>query len=192
MTLDLPIRSFKNAKDWQTWLEKNHTKPDGIWLKFYKKSSGIKSIYYPEALEVALCYGWIDAQAKGLDDKAYLQRFTPRRSKSVWSKVNTLKAERLIKEGRMKPAGLAAIKAAKADGRWEKAYHSSSTAETPKDFMDALGKNKKAKLFFESLSKVHKYAIYYRLNEAKRPETRAKRMKHFLDLMKRQEKFKLM
>lgn len=186
------ILSFKSQTAWQRWLDKNHLKSDGIWLRFYKKKSGIKSVYYPQALEEALCYGWIDSQLKSYDEVSYLQKFTPRRKKSVWSKVNTLKVQKLIEEGRMKTAGHAQIKAAKDDGRWDKAYHSSSTMELPEDFLKLLSKYKRAHAFYHTLPKQHKYAIAYRLQEAKLPETKKKRMKFFIELLKRKEKFSLM
>lgn len=151
---DLPFFSFKNQKEWETWLSANYFST-GIWMRFYKKASGIETVTYAEALEVALCYGWIDGQARRFDETSYLQRFTPRRKKSVWSKINTKHVERLIKEGRMKESGMKAVEEAKADGRWEKAYDSPSTMTIPDDFLNELKGNKKAYDFFQTLSKTN-------------------------------------
>ena len=188
MPIDLPIRPFKTAQAWQSWLFKNHAKTPGLWLRFYKKASGVKTVVYAEALEVALCYGWIDSQVKSYDAASYIQKFTPRGPKSVWSKINVGKVERLIKEKKMRAAGLKAVHAAKQDGRWAKAYDSPATMQVPADFLAALSKNKKAKAFFDSLSRANHYAIAYRLHEAKRPETREKRFKEFLNMMAKGQK----
>src|SRR6266581_6946140 len=147
---DLPIKSFKSADAFEKWLAKNHSKSRGIWLRFFKKNSGIPSIYYPGALDVALCHGWIDAQLKSFDASSYLQRFTPRRPRSGWSKRNTQHAKRLIKEGRMQPAGLAQINAAKRDGRWKVAYESPKKMKIPADFLNELQKTAKAHAFFQT------------------------------------------
>jgi uncharacterized protein YdeI (YjbR/CyaY-like superfamily) len=186
---DLEIIHFKTQKELERWLQKNQKKSNGIWLHFYKKDSGVKSIGWQDAVEAGLCYGWIDGQAKPFDEQSWLQRFTPRRARSTWSKKNTDHAERLIKLGRMKPGGLAEVEKAKADGRWDKAYDSPSNMKAPEDLLKALEKNKKAKAFFESLSKTNKYAINWRLQTAKKPETRAKRMKMILEMLKKGEKF---
>src|SRR5258708_872304 len=186
---NLPIKVFKTQKDWEKWLVKNHTKPEGVWLKFYKKASGIKSLNYAEALNVALMFGWIDGQARGLDEKAYLQRFTQRRSKSPWSKINIDHIARLTKAGRMKSAGLAAVEQAKANGQWANAYHGQSKMVMPKHFLKKLAKNKKGLEFYETLNRTNKYAIYYRLNDAKKPETRERRMKAFIEMLSKHEKF---
>jgi uncharacterized protein YdeI (YjbR/CyaY-like superfamily) len=148
---ELPILPFVNKKKWADWLAKQHDKSTGVWLKLAKKDSGIPSITYEEALDIALCYGWIDGQKKGFDDKYWLQKFTPRGTKSIWSKINTEKAERLIASGEMKPAGLKAIQLAKQDGRWESAYASQKNISVPEDFQAALEKNKKALAFFDRL-----------------------------------------
>src|SRR5688572_9910969 len=140
-----PIMFFSSQKEWETWLASNHAKSDGIWMKFAKKASGVTSTNYAEALDVALCYGWIDGQAKSIDDTYYLQKFTPRRAKSIWSKRNVGKVAELIAAGKMKPSGLAAIEAAKADGRWEQAYDSPKNSTMPDDFQAVLDKNPKAK-----------------------------------------------
>lgn len=188
-TFDLPIKAFKTSNDWEKWLAKNYSKPAGIWLRFFKKASGVKTVNYAEALDVALCYGWIDGQANKYDDKSYLQRFTPRRKRSVWSKRNIEHISRLKKLGRMKPAGIAAIAEAKKNGRWANAYHPQSKATLPEDFLEALGKNKKAKKFFETLDKVNIYAIYFRLNSAVKPGTRERKIKMIIEMFKKGQRF---
>lgn len=167
---------FKTQKEWEVWLKKNHAQSDGLWIKFAKKTSGITSTNYAEALDVALCYGWIDGQSKSLDDLYYIQKFTPRRAKSIWSKRNIGKVEELIAAGKMQPAGQAAIDAAKADGRWAQAYDSPRNSTVPDDFQAVLDKNSKAKVFFESLNKTNRYAVLWRIQTAKKPETRASRI----------------
>lgn len=184
---NIPILYFKTQNEWQEWLNTNHTST-GIWLRFYKKASGIATVTYAEALEVALCYGWIDGQVKKYDDQSYLQRFTPRRPKSIWSKINTQHVERLIKEGKMKPSGLKAVENAKADGRWQQAYDSPSTMKIPEDFLTELSKSTKAKAFFDTLSKSNIYAIAYRLQTAKKPETRERRKRQLLEMLAKGEK----
>lgn len=184
-----PTLSFKTPKSWNTWLSKHFHDEDGIWLRFFKKDSGEKSITYAEALEEALCYGWIDGQAKKYDDKSWVQRFTPRRKRSIWSKRNIGIAEKLMQEGRMKPSGQKEFETAKADGRHKNAYDSPRNMEVPTDFLKELGKNKKAKTFFESLNKSNTYAIAWRLQTAKKPETRERRMKQLLQMMKDGKKF---
>lgn len=186
---DLDMLSFGSAEEWEEWLAKNHARPQGIWLRFFRKGSGTATITYAEALDAALCYGWIDAQALKHDEQSWLQKFTPRRPKSGWSKNNTLRAERLIKEGKMKPAGLKAIEAAKSDGRWERAYDSPGSASPPEDFLKELDKDQKAKEFFRTLEKRNTYAIIYRLQTAKTPETRARRMKKILKMLNRGRTF---
>lgn len=183
------IIPFKNLKAWEKWLEKNYNLHEGIWLKFYKKDSGVESIKYPEALDAALCYGWIDGQLKKGDEKFYLQKFSPRRKRSIWSKRNINHVERLEKEGKMKPSGYKEVEAAKADGRWENAYDSPSNMSIPEDFLKRLSKNKKAFAFFESLNKTNKYAIGWRLQTAKKPETREKRIKTIIEMLSKGEKF---
>ena len=157
-------------------------------MQLAKKDSGIASITYAEALDEALCYGWIDGQKKSSDAQYWLQKFTKRGVRSVWSKINVGHVERLTNEGRMQPAGQVAVDAAKADGRWEQAYHSSTNAEMPADFIAALSKHAKAKAFFDTLNKANRYAIYFRLTTAKKPETRARRFEQLLEKMKRGEK----
>lgn len=185
---ELYILSFHASKEFEKWLSKNHSVSNGIWLKFLKKYSGEKTITYAEALDCALCYGWIDGQAKKFDDTSWIQKFTPRRKKSIWSKRNTENVARLIKEKRMKQSGLKEIEAAKKDGRWEAAYDSPSNMSVPADFLKELSKNKKAKEFFDALNKSNTYAIAWRLQTAKKPETREKRMKQMLEMLKKGKK----
>jgi uncharacterized protein YdeI (YjbR/CyaY-like superfamily) len=184
------ILSLKSVKEWQAWLRVNHARSSGVWLHIQKKGSAEKSPTYAEALEVALCHGWIDGQKNSHDKSSWLQRFTPRRPRSTWSKKNTENAERLIRAGKMKKAGLAEIEAAKKDGRWKAAYDSPSNANIPEDFLKALKGNKRAEAFFNSLNKVNLYSIAYRLQTAKTPETREKRMKLILEMMAKGEKFR--
>lgn len=179
--MELPVLSFTSPLEWEIWLKDNHTRTEGFWMRIFKKASGISSVTYAEALDVALCYGWIDGQKKTYDGDSWLQKFTPRRPRSVWSKVNTQHVERLIREGRMTAAGLKQVEAAKADGRWDNAYHSPSAMTVPDDFLAALEQNEAAKACFTTLKKQHRYGIAYRLQSAKRPETRQKRMKEFLE-----------
>jgi uncharacterized protein YdeI (YjbR/CyaY-like superfamily) len=186
---ELKIMPFKTAKTFGIWLKKNHVASPGIWIQFFKKGSGVKTITYAEALDEALCYGWIDSQAKSFDDKSYLQRFGPRKPKSIWSKTNRLHVARLGKEGRMTPAGLAHVASAKADGRWEGAYDSPKNMTVPDDLLKALAKHKKAEHFFKSLNKANVYAIAWRLQTAKKPETRKKRMDLILAMLKKGQKF---
>jgi uncharacterized protein YdeI (YjbR/CyaY-like superfamily) len=184
---DLPILFFNGQKDWEKWLEKNHQKSDGIWLKLAKKRKGVEALDYPQALESALCYGWIDGLKKTFDETAWIQRFTPRRPRSIWSKINREKAEGLIRDGRMKPAGLSAIESAKRDGRWEAAYDSWSAATVPDDLQAELNRNAKAAAFFELLSSRNRYAILFRIHTAKKAETRAKRIAEFIQMLKNKE-----
>jgi len=183
-----PIREFRTRAAWAKWLETHHGDEAGVWLKFAKKGTGVTTVSYAEALEVALCYGWIDAQVKRLDETYYLQRFTPRRARSKWSKLNREAATRLIEAGLMRPPGLVQVERAKADGRWEAAYDSPSTATVPDDLERALGRNKRAREVFATLSASNRYAILYRIQDAKRPETRARRIAQFVELLARGEK----
>lgn len=185
----MKILSFPSSSDFRKWLDKNHAKSDGLWLRFFKKTSGRKSINHAEALDQALCFGWIDGQAKPKDESSWLQKFTPRRAKSGWSKLNTAHVERLIQAGQMARAGLETVAAAKADGRWRAAYDSPRHAAPPEDFLKTLGKHRKAKAFFETLNRANVYAIVYRLQTAKKPETRKRRMGMILEMLKRGEKF---
>jgi uncharacterized protein YdeI (YjbR/CyaY-like superfamily) len=186
--VEFPIKMFKSQTALTTWLDKNQAKSAGVWLKIAKKDSGVKSVSYAEAVEAALCYGWIDGQAKGLDESAYLQRFTPRGPRSIWSKINRTKALELIKSGRMQPAGLAAIDRAKQNGRWAAAYDSHRTAEVPVDLQAALDHNAKANAFFATLDSTNRYAILFRLQTAKKPETRARRLAQFVRMLENHEK----
>lgn len=186
---ELAIRAFASPKSWETWLDRNHAKSPGLWLQIYKKGSGQRSVTYAEALDVALCYGWIDSQKRPKDADSWLQRFGPRRPRGGWSRINTRHAERLIAAGRMKPAGLAEVEAARRDGRWQRAYDSPSAASVPPDFLKELAKNKKAQSFFEGLNRANVYAIAYRLQTAKKPETREKRMQAILAMLARGEAF---
>ncbi len=180
---------FKTALDFRHWLEQNHADSEGIWLRIFKKDSHEKSLTYAEALDQALCYGWIDGRKNTFDNLSWLQNFTPRRPKSGWSKRNTQNVERLIKAGEMTPAGMEAVEAAKADGRWETAYTSSRDAAPPEDFLKELSKNQKAEAFFNTLNKANVYAIVYRLETAKKPETREKRMKMILAMLEQGKTF---
>lgn len=181
-------KTFKDAKAFEDWLETNHQSADGIWIKIAKKASGIPSVTYPEAVDISLCYGWIDGQMKSLDSTYYIQKFTPRRARSAWSLINTKKVAALIEQGRMRPAGQAQIDAAKADGRWDKAYHSSSTFTMPADFLAELEKHPKAKAFYASLTKSQTYGMFYQLDSAKRPETKKARMDKFIEKLNNEEK----
>ena len=185
---DLPIISFASPEAWEAWLEEHHTTSNGLWLKLAKKGSGIDTVSFAEALDLALCYGWIDSQANGFDERYWLQRFTPRRPRSKWSKRNRDKATKLIEEGRMKPAGLREVERARADGRWETAYESQSTATVPEDFRRELEKNEEAKKFFATLDSANRYAILHRIQDARRPETRARRIAKYVAMLIKQEK----
>jgi len=174
---------FKAADAWETWLAEHHQTALGIWIKFAKKASGIPTVVYAEALQVALCYGWIDGQVRRLDDRYYLQRFTPRTRRSKWSKINCGHATRLIDQGRMKPPGIRQIEAAKADGRWDAAYDSSKSATVPPDFRKVLKQHPAAEKCFSALSSRNHYAILYYIQDAKRPETRARRIAKFITML---------
>jgi uncharacterized protein YdeI (YjbR/CyaY-like superfamily) len=180
--------TFASKRKWADWLARQNDKSAGVWLKIAKKDSNIPSVTYDEALDVALCYGWIDGQKKGFDDKYWLQKFSPRGPKSIWSKINTEKAERLIASDNMQPAGLKAIEAAKADGRWEAAYAGQKTISVPEDFQTALDRNKKAKAFFATLTSANRYAILFRIHHAKKPETRLRKIQQFVEMLERGEK----
>jgi uncharacterized protein YdeI (YjbR/CyaY-like superfamily) len=184
---DVPVVAFASRDEWDAWLAEHHGGADGVWLRIAKKASGIESVTHPEALEIALCYGWIDGQRRKLDDLYFLQRFTPRRRRSRWSKINRAKAEELIATGRMQPAGLREVEAAKADGRWEAAYDSPSAVTVPDDLLHALERNDAARESFETLSGTNRYAILYQIHEAKRPETRARRIEKFVAMLERGE-----
>ena len=182
-----PVLFFATPVELEAWIDEHGEESDGIWLKFAKKDSGIESVFYAEAVEIALSHGWIDGQAKRFDDHHYLQRFTPRRPRSKWSRINREKAERLIAEGRMRAAGLREVERAKEDGRWDDAYDSPSTATVPDDFQVALDAEPAAAEFFASLGSTKRYSFLYRITDAKRPETRAKRIADYVELLARGE-----
>lgn len=187
-TTELPIIPFENPQTWAEWLEAQHATSAGIWLKLAKASSGIASVTYPEALEVALCYGWIDGQKKTFDERFWIQKFTPRRAKSIWSKINCAKAEVLIANGAMKPSGLREVEAAKRDGRWEAAYDSQSKSSIPADFQAALDQNPAAQAFFATLNSSNRYAFLFRIQTAKKAETRTERIRKFIEMLALGEK----
>ena len=184
----LPIISFETQQDWEKWLTAHHTETEGLWLKMAKKETGIPSVNYAEALESAICYGWIDGQKASFDDKYWLQKFTPRRAKSIWSKVNCTKALALIAEGRMQPAGIRQVELAQADGRWEAAYASQSKITIPGDFQRELDNNPRAQEFFTTLNSVNRYAILFRIQTAKKPETRSARISTFIEMLANNQK----
>lgn len=183
----LTIKPFASKKKWQEWLARQHDKSSGIWLKIAKKESGIASVTYEEALDVALCYGWIDGQKKGFDAQYWLQKFTPRGRKSLWSKINTQKAETLIASGEMTPAGLRAIEAAKEDGRWDAAYASQKSMNVPEDLQAALDQNDRAKAAFDRLKSSERYSFLFRIHNARKPETRARHIRKFLEALEENE-----
>jgi uncharacterized protein YdeI (YjbR/CyaY-like superfamily) len=185
---DLPVILFPSAAELEAWLEDEHARSDGIWLKIARKGTGVESVTHAEAVEVGLCFGWIDGQARRLDDRHYLQRFTPRRPRSRWSRINCERAEALDAAGRMRPSGLAEVEAAKADGRWDEAYEPPSTAEVPPDLERELKRDRAAREAFETLDGANRYAIIYRLNDAKRPETRERRLRKFVEMLRRGER----
>jgi uncharacterized protein YdeI (YjbR/CyaY-like superfamily) len=188
-TTDLPIISFESPAQWEAWLAENHAQSTGIWLRIFKKDSGMPSINYAEALDEALCYGWIDGQKNKYDEQSWLQRFTPRRAKSMWSKINVGHVERLIKAEKMKAAGLKEIEAAKQGGRWQQAYDSHKNMTVPEDLLERLEKAPAAKAFFETLNKTNLYSIAFRLQTAKKAETREKRLNAILEMLSKGEKF---
>jgi uncharacterized protein YdeI (YjbR/CyaY-like superfamily) len=183
-----PILTFASQAEWEAWLDAEHAASDGVWVKFAKKGSGVTTVVYAEALDVALCYGWIDSQVASHDERFYLQKFTPRRARSKWSRINRDKVAGLTKQGRMKPAGLEQVALAKADGRWAAAYASPANATVPDDLQKALDANPGAAEFFATLSGSNRYAILYRLEDAKKPETRARRLEKFVAMLNEQKK----
>jgi uncharacterized protein YdeI (YjbR/CyaY-like superfamily) len=184
---ELPTKLFESASEWESWLETNHDRSRGLWVKLSKRGAGATSLTYAEALEVALLFGWIDGQKRALDAAFWLQMFTPRGLKSRWSMTNRGTAMRLMEEGRMRPAGLAAIERAKADGRWAAAYESQRRASVPPDLQRALASNAAALSSFEALDSHNRYAILYRIHDAKLPETRAKRIAAYVQMLARNE-----
>jgi uncharacterized protein YdeI (YjbR/CyaY-like superfamily) len=183
-----PPRRFRTRRAWEAWLEKHHANSDGVWLQLAKAGAAGGGLTYAEALEAALCFGWIDGQKKGLDDQAWLQRFTPRRARSLWSKINRAKAEALIANGRMRPAGLREVERARADGRWEEAYDGARTSAVPEDLQAALGANAPAAAAFAALDAANRYAVLWRVQTALRPATRAKRIATLIAMLARGEK----
>jgi uncharacterized protein YdeI (YjbR/CyaY-like superfamily) len=181
------IRLFATQAAWAAWLEKNHGKSAGLWLRLAKKGSGLRSVTYAEALEAALCYGWIDGQKRGESEQAWLQRFLPRCAQSIWSKVNRDKAVVLIASSRMKASGLAAVEAAKKAGRWDAAYDSQKGARVPGDFQEALDANPRAREFFQSLDSANRYAVLFRIQTVKRAETRTRKIREFVEMLERNE-----
>ncbi len=182
------MKLFRSSEDWTRWLDKNHAKSSGVWMQIAKNTGDLKSVSYAEALEVALCYGWIDGQKKSRDESSWLQKFTPRGPRSIWSKINRAKAEKLIKSGRMKPAGFAAIEQARQVGQWEAAYDSQRMVTVPDDFQAALDQNPKARAFFVTLDSTNRYAMLFRLQTAKKAETRARRIEQFIGMLEKHEK----
>ncbi|UUC92979.1 MULTISPECIES: YdeI family protein [Comamonas] len=185
--LELAPTLFKSAKAFEAWLKKNHAASEGLWLKIAKRGANEPSVTYPEAVEIALCWGWIDGQKKSLDDQHYLQRFTPRRARSVWSRINVNKVQALIEAGRMQAPGQAQIEAAKADGRWARAYDSARTSTVPEDLLAALEAEPAAKAFFASINASNRYAILWRIQTAARAETRARRIAQLVEMLARGE-----
>ena len=185
---ELEILPFSSAGMWEAWLEEHHASSEGVWIKFAKKGSGIETVSYAEALDAALCYGWIDGQTRGFDDEYWLQRYTPRRPRSKWSKINREKVANLTEVGKMKPAGLREVERARADGRWDAAYDSPSKATVPDDLRRELDKNPEAAAFFATLDSRNRYAILYRIQDAKKPETRARRIEKYVTMLGKGEK----
>jgi uncharacterized protein YdeI (YjbR/CyaY-like superfamily) len=184
---NLPIILFATQQDWEAWLEEHH-ETQGIWLKLAKKGTGIPSMNYDQALEGALCYGWIDGQKASFDEQHWLQRFTPRRAKSIWSKVNCEKVTALLAAGRLRPVGIQQMELAKADGRWDAAYDGQSKITVPEDFQQELDSHQEAKEFFESLNSTNRFAILFRIQTARKPETRAARIRRFIDMLANRQK----
>jgi uncharacterized protein YdeI (YjbR/CyaY-like superfamily) len=184
---ELPVRLFKDDASWEAWLARQHATSAGLWLRIAKAGSGVRSVSYAEALDVALCYGWIDGQKKSFDDTTWLQKFTPRGKRSMWSKINREKVQRLIESGRMQPAGLDAVERAKVNGQWDAAYDSHRTAAIPEDFQRALDARPRAKAFFATVNSTNRYAILFRIQTVKRAETRAKKIAQFVDMLERHE-----
>ena len=185
---NLPIMHFPRQKDWELWLRKNHAAISGVWLRIAKQSSSNPSVTYKEALDAALCHGWIDGQKQKDSEHTWLQRFTPRGKKSIWSKINREKAMALVKSGQMQPAGMQEMERAKSDGRWDAAYDSSSTSTIPPDLQAAFDKNTRAHAFFKTLDRANRYAVLFRIQTAKKAETRARKIEQFVQMLERQEK----
>jgi uncharacterized protein YdeI (YjbR/CyaY-like superfamily) len=187
MADELPILPFASAAAWEAWLEEKHASAPGVWLQIAKKGTGIATVTYAEALDVALCFGWIDGQKRSFDERFFLQRFTPRRRRSRWSKTNTEHIARLLRDRRMRPAGMKEVQAAKADGRWEAAYEAASRATVPEDLQAALDANPAAAAFFATLTGANRYAVLYRVQSVKRAETRARKIVQYVEMLARGE-----
>lgn len=185
---DLPKLLFDELRTWERWLAENHASCPGIWMRFAKKDSRRRSVTHKEALEAALCYGWIDGQIRSESESTWLQKFVPRGPRSIWSKINREAAEALITQGRMKPAGLAAVERAKQNGRWAAAYEGQKRATVPDDLQAALDKNARAKAFFATLNSQNRYAVLFRIQTAKRAETRSRRIEKFVGMLAKHEK----
>ncbi len=185
---NLPVMTFESQQSWEVWLAEHHADTQGIWLKIAKKATDIASVSYAQALESAICYGWIDGQKASFDDQHWLQKFTPRRPKSIWSKVNCDAAMILLATGKMQPAGIRQIELAKADGRWETAYESQSQITIPADLQSELDKNQQAKEFFNTLDSRNRYAVLFRIQMAKKPETRVARIQKFVEMLSKHQK----
>jgi uncharacterized protein YdeI (YjbR/CyaY-like superfamily) len=186
---DLPVRAFRDAPAFERWLDRNHERSPGLWIKVAKRDSGIASVTHAQALEVALCFGWIDGQRRALDATHFLQRFTPRRPRSMWSKINRDKVAQLTASGRMRPAGLREVERARADGRWDAAYAGQRTATVPEELQRLLDRDERARAFFEGLDSRNRYAFIWRVQEAKKPETRVRRAEKFAEMLAKGEKF---
>ena len=185
---EIPVLLFADQQAWATWLAENHTTSTGLWLQLAKKASGLTSVSYAEALDIALCYGWIDGQKQSYDEDSWLQKFTPRGTKSIWSKINREKIAQLIERGLMQLAGLAAVESAKQDGRWDAAYDSARTMTVPDDFQAALDQSAPAAAFFATLNSANRYAVLWRIQTAKKAETRTKRIEQFIHMLENKEK----
>ncbi len=184
---EIPVILFPTPADWETWLAEHHADSRGLWLRIAKKDGELTSVTYPEALDVALCHGWIDGQKKSYDDHSWLQKFTPRGARSIWSKINREKVQALIDAGRMRPSGLKEIERARKDGRWDAAYDSQSNATVPEDFQAELDRSPRAGEFFATLKGANRYAILFRIHTAKKAETRARRIREFIEMLERHE-----
>ncbi len=188
LSTTLPVHYFERRNDWASWLKENHESSPGVWLQLAKKGSGLPSVSYDEAIEIALCFGWVDGQKRAHSGQFWLQKFARRSGKSVWSKINKNKAIALIKTGKMEPAGRREVDRAKSDGRWDLAYDSASTATVPNDLQSALDGNTRAGNFFATLDRRNRYAILFRIQTARKAETRAKKIAQFVQMLARHEK----
>jgi len=184
---DYPVLLFSAPAEWTAWLEQHHSAAPGVWLRFAKKGSALASISYAQAVEAALCFGWIDGQARSHDEDSWLQKFTPRGRKSIWSKINRDRVAALLESGRMRPAGLAAVESARADGRWERAYDSPGASTVPEDFQAALDRSPEAKAFFATLKSQNRYGILFRIQTAVKPQTRARKIEQFIAMLERHQ-----